>query len=86
MSGDQNQGRVNGWRQYRKDNLTKEDMHPFWHCLVEGIEHWTTAQESTYAPDLNSYSPHLRESIRVAVASQNAIGLDTALRGFLSRK
>ena len=58
-----------------KESLTQEDVHPFWYCLVEGIEHWTTAQESTYAPNLNSsYSPHLRESIRMAVTSQNAIG------------
>jgi hypothetical protein len=86
MRCDQNQGRVTGWRQFRKDSLTKADVHPFWHCLVEGIEHWTAAQECQYVPAINSYSPHLRESISEAVTSQNAMGWDNALRGFLSRK
>lgn len=80
-----NQGPLTGWSQFRKDVLTKEDPHPLWYCLVAGIEHWTASHDSLYCPDLSSYGP-LRESITRAVASQNKIGWDSALRGFLSRE
>lgn len=81
-----NQGRLTGWTQFRKEVLTKEDPHPLWYCLVAGIEHWTASPDSLYCPDMSSYGPHLREAITRAVASQNKIGWDNALRGFLSRE
>ncbi|KAI2512853.1 hypothetical protein MHU86_1642 [Fragilaria crotonensis] len=81
-----NQGRLKGWRQFRKESLTKDDPHPFWYCLTEGIEHWTANPSSTpFQPDLSQYAPHLRDPIAAAVASQNKIGWENILRGFLSR-
>ena len=61
-------------------------IHPFWHCIVKGIEHWSETQNSQYTPIVTNYAPHLRAAILTAVASQNKIGWDNALRGFLSRE
>jgi hypothetical protein len=68
----------------RKSVLTKEDPHPFWHCMVEGIEHWTATGDSSYMPDVTGYPPHLREAYQEAAVSQQGIGWDNALRGFFS--
>ena len=79
-----NQGRIDAWRAFRKVTLTKEDPHPFWHCLVEGIEHWTQHADNNYLPDVTAYPPHLRRALAAAALSQKEIGWENSLRGFLS--
>lgn len=48
------------------------------------FEHWTASNDSNYRPVLTSYAPHLCASITRAVESQQKIGWDNALNGFLS--
>ena len=84
MSCSANQGRLQGWRQFRKESLTKDDPHPFWYCLVKAIEQWIANPSTIFESNLSQYAPHLREPIATAVASQNTIGWENALRGFLS--
>jgi hypothetical protein len=78
-----NMGRIDGWKKCRQSVLQKDDPHPFWHCIVEGIEHWTKSQDPP-TMDLTLYPPHLRMALTTAMASQTKIGWDNALRGFLS--
>ena len=69
-----NTGRSSGWAAFRKSALSKEDIHPFWHCIVEGVEHWFAHSNNKYMPDLSRYLPHVCQAMAIAARSQQNIG------------
>jgi hypothetical protein len=68
----------------RKTILPRDDIHPIGYLLPAGIQHWIKHPDLPFQPDIHSYPPHLQEHTQNAILSQERIGWDNCLKGFLS--
>ncbi|KAI2493079.1 hypothetical protein MHU86_21463 [Fragilaria crotonensis] len=67
----------------RSDILTN-DSHPIRYLIVEGICH-VISSDSAFAPDIHQYPSHFHPGITSALSSQQQIGWNSAVKGFLAR-
>ncbi|KAI2498643.1 hypothetical protein MHU86_15820 [Fragilaria crotonensis] len=68
----------------RSDILTN-DSHPIRYLIVEGICH-VISSDSAFAPDIHQYPSHFHPGITSALSSQQQIGWNSAVKGFLARE
>jgi hypothetical protein len=68
----------------RKTILPSDDIHPMGYLLPEGIQHWIKHPDLPFKPDTHSYPPHLKAHIQKALLSQERIGWNNCLKGFMS--
>lgn len=69
---------------FRKTILPKHDIQPLRYLLTDGIQHWIEHFDQPFQPTIDTFPPHLQESIRNAISSQERIGWKHLLNGFLS--
>jgi hypothetical protein len=68
----------------RSDILTS-DHHPIRYLIAEGICH-TLTSDSPFAPSTHQYPSHFHAGIDSALSSQQCIGWNSAVKGFLARE
>lgn len=64
---------------------TSPEPHPLCRILHGGISSWQKDPTAAFTPDLSSYPVEVRQSIEMAIDSQQAIGWDNAIWGYLSK-
>jgi hypothetical protein len=69
---------------FRSEVITK-DSHPLRYLLADGICH-AVNYESPFSPEIHQYPPHFTDIIEAALTSQQCIGWDSALKGYLARE
>ena len=69
-----------------KTDLHSTEVHPVRYLISQGIIHWTTSPPGTpFSPSLSEYPSKFLPLLSAALAAQESIGWDRALKGFLSR-
>jgi hypothetical protein len=70
-----------------KTDLHSKEAHPVRYLISQGIIHWSTSPAGTpFSPSLSEYPSKFLPLLSTALAAQERIGWDRALKGFLSRQ
>ena len=65
-------------------DISTTDLHPVRSLIYAGLHHYFSGSTEAFQPSINSYPLFLRDSLRLALASQAEIGWQHAAQGFLS--
>jgi hypothetical protein len=67
-----------------RSEILTSDTHPIQFLIADGIRH-TLTSDLPFSPDTHQYPPHLQPLIVAALSSQQRIGWQSAVKGFLTR-
>ena len=68
-----------------RSDILANDSHPIRYLIAEGICYELTS-DSAFAPDTHQYNSHFYPGITSALSSQQRIGWNSAVKGFLARE
>jgi hypothetical protein len=79
-----NSGRDNALLTFKKSMLVS-DYHPIRYLIEGGIRNWITNPSQQYQPNIIQFPSYLHDTLHLALISQDMIGWDNAVKGFLGR-